>query len=147
MKIDKINEEMAADSFKQGIDCSQLVLGYAAGKAGMGSDEALKISAAFGGGMWAGQTCGCVTGGLMALGAKYGHSEPDSHEQKGILLAKKAEFEKRFTEEYKSLICKDILGYDLSKPEEMAILLEKNLLFTLCPKVVCSACKILDDML
>ena len=34
-----------------------------------------KIASAFGGGMWAGQTCGCVTGALMAIGYKFGHSE------------------------------------------------------------------------
>ena len=147
MKIEKVSEEFACECFKQGIDCSQIVLGYAADKVGVCSDKALKVSAAFGGGMWGGRTCGGVTGALMALGLKYGYSEPNEMEQKNILLAKKAEFEQKFVAENKSVVCKEILDYDLSKPKEMEIIMEKNLLFTVCPKVVCSACKILDEML
>ncbi len=147
MKIEKVSEEFASDCFKQGIDCSQIVMGYAADKTGIDSDKALKVSAAFGGGMWAGRTCGCVAGALMVLGLKYGYSEPGATEQKNTLLAKKAEFEQKFAAENKSVICKEILGYDLSVPEEMNQIMEKNLLFTVCPKVVCSACKILDEVL
>ncbi|MDR0394676.1 MAG: C-GCAxxG-C-C family protein [Tannerella sp.] len=147
MKIEKVSENFAKDCFIQGIDCSQIVLGYAADKAGMDSDEALRISSTFGGGMWAGRTCGCVAGALMALGMKYGYSEPGETERKNKVLAKKAEFEQKFTAEYKSVVCKEILGYDLSKPEDMKQIMEKNLLFTVCPKVVCSACKILDELM
>ena len=147
MKIEKVTEETACEFFKQGIDCSQVVLGYVAEKLDICSDKALKISAAFGGGMWAGRTCGCVVGALMALGLKYGYSEPNSTEQKNILLGKKNEFEQKFIAENKSVVCKEILGYDLSKPEEMSQIMEKNLLFTICPKAACSACKILDEML
>lgn len=103
-----------------------------------------RMSSAFGGGMWTGCTCGCVTGALMALGLKYGYSEPGSTEQKNMLLTKKSEFEQKFIVEYGSVECKEILGYDLSKLEEMKVIMEKNLLFTLCPKVVCSACKMVD---
>lgn len=147
MKIEKISEDLATDLFKQGIDCSQIVMGYAADKAGIDSDEALRISSAFGGGMWAGRTCGCVTGALMALGLKYGYSEPGSTEEKNTVLAKKMEFEEKFAAQNGSVVCKEILGYDLSKPEEMKEIMEKNLLFTLCPKVVCSACKMMDELL
>lgn len=147
MKIEMISEEIASDLFKQGIDCSQIVLGYAADKAGMDSEEALRVASAFGGGMWGGRTCGCVTGALMALGMKYGYSQPGATEEKNRLLAKKMEFEDKFAKENGSVVCKEILGYNLSNPEEMKIIMEKNLLFTLCPKVVCSACKIIDEVL
>ena len=63
------------------------------------------------------------------------------------LLAKKAEFERRFAEAHKSVVCREILGHDLSKPEEMARIMEKNLLFTVCPKAVCTTCALLDDLL
>jgi len=147
MKIEKISEEIATNLFMRGIDCSQIVMGYAADKAGIGSDEALRVSAAFGGGMWGGRTCGCVAGALMALGLKYGYSEPDSTEQKNVLLAKKMEFEEKFAKENGSVVCKEILGYDLSKPEDMKEIMEKNLLFTICPKVVCSTCRLVDELL
>lgn len=147
MEIRKVSEEFAVECFKGGIDCSQIVMGYAANKLGINSDEALRLSAAFGGGMWQGRTCGCVVAALMALGYKYGYSEPGSTAQKNELLAKKAEFERRFTEAHKSVVCREILEHDLSKPEEMAQIMEKNLLFTVCPKAVCTTCAILDDLL
>jgi C_GCAxxG_C_C family probable redox protein len=148
MEINNVSEEYVSECFMQGIDCSQIVLGYAADKAGISSDVALKVSSAFGGGMWCGRTCGCVTGALMALGMKYGHSEPNMTEQKNLILAKRAEFEQKFAAEHNSVICKDILGgYDLSKPEDMAQVLEKGLFFSICTKVVDSACKTLDEMM
>ena len=70
MKIEKVSEEIAADLFRKEIDCSQIVLGYAANKVGMKDEDALKISSAFGGGIWYGRTCGCVSCALMALGMK-----------------------------------------------------------------------------
>lgn len=147
MEIRKVSEDLAVDCFKNGIDCSQIVMGYASNKLPVGHEEAMKLSAAFGGGMWQGRTCGCVVGALMALGLKYGYSESGSTAQKNELMAKKAEFEKRFAEAHKSVVCREILGYDLSKPEEMTRIMEKNLLFTVCPKAVCTACAILDDLL
>ena len=148
MKIDKVSEENVNELFKQGIDCSQITLGYFAEKAGISDEVALKISSAFGGGMWRGRTCGVVTGALMVLGMKYGFSEPIAPEEKSAFLAKCAAFEQKFTAENGIVICKDMLGgYDLSKPEDMAKVIEKGLFFTYCNKVVCSACKILDEMM
>ena len=73
MKIEKVSEEIVSDLFIKGIDCSQIVLGYAAERAGLCDETAIKVSSAFGGGMWCSRTCGVVTGALMALGMKYGH--------------------------------------------------------------------------
>ena len=148
MKIEKVSEEIVSDLFIKGLDCSQIILGYAADRVGLSSEDALKVSSAFGGGMWCGRTCGCVTGALMALGMKDGHyREADMTERKNAIIAKRAEFEQKFAAEHGSVICKDILKYDLSKPEDFEQVIEKNLFFTLCTKVVTSASKILDKMI
>ena len=145
MKIEKVSEEIVCEKFKQGFNCAQIVLGYVSDKVGIDNDKALKISTAFGG-MFGGHICGCVTGAIMAFGLKYGYDEPNAIDQKNAVLAKKAEFERKFIAENKSVVCKEILGHDPSIPEELAIAMEKNLIFTVCPKAVCSACKILDDI-
>ncbi|MDD4716174.1 MAG: C-GCAxxG-C-C family protein [Oscillospiraceae bacterium] len=139
--------EDALKGFGEGFDCSQVVLRYAAEKLGMDTDLALKVASAFGGGMWQGETCGCVTGALMALGLKYGHCKPDDADTKNLLLRKKKEFEDKFKEKNNSLICKEILGQDLSKPQGMQAIMEKGLLATVCPHLVCDACDILDKLL
>lgn len=142
-----MTEEKAKEGFKGGIDCSMLTLAHCAGKVGISETQALKATAAFGGGMWRGEVCGAAAAGLIALGLKYGNYELGDKEGKDRFLAKKAEFEKAFAEANKSLICREILGYDISNPEDMKKITEENLLMTLCPKVVCNACKILDEMI
>lgn len=83
----------------------------------------------------------------MAIGCKYGHCEMDDTDRKNEMLAKKAEFEARFTKECGSLICKEMLGADLSTEEGMAKIMEEQLLATKCPGFACLACDILDDIL
>lgn len=142
-----MTEEKALQGFGAGIDCSQAVLAEAAPQVGLEENAARKLAAAFGGGMWHGQTCGCVTGALMALGMKYGNCEPGDMETKNAFLAKKAEFEKDFAAENGSLICRELLGYDLSTEEGMARIQEEKLLETRCPGLVCSACRHLEALL
>jgi C_GCAxxG_C_C family probable redox protein len=148
MEMDKVSEDFAADCFRQGMACSQIVMGYAAGKVGLNRGEALKIASAFGGGMGHGRTCGALTGALMALGMKYGYNAPNMDDQKKYLLAKRAEFEEKFTARNGSVVCREILGgLDMGKPEEASQVMEKGLYYTVCTKVVCSACDILDEMI
>ena len=145
--MEKVTEVFACKCFETGIDASQITFGHCAEKLGLDEKTALKISSAFGGGMWNGETCGCVVGALMALGYKYGNDAPDQKETKKALLAKKTEFEEKFKKENGSLVCREILGYDISKPEGMDKIKEKGLFFTICPKAVVTACKILDEIL
>lgn len=144
---EKMTNEKALQYFGGGLDCSQVVFEHGAKLQGFDEETALKISAAFGGGMWHGHTCGCVTGALMAIGLKYGQSTLGDEKTKAKMLEKKAEFEKKFIEAHESLICKDILGYDLSIPEEMEKIMEEQLLVTLCPKLACTACDILEEII
>ena len=44
-------------------------------------------------------------------------------------------------------MCRELLGYDLSKPDEREKLMEKNFLKTLCPEIIRSAVSILDELL
>ena len=141
------NEEEVLKMFGEGLDCSQIVLSQVSEKLGITREEALKVAACFGGGVWHGETCGCVVGALIALGMKYATTEANDQEKKDKLLELKAQFEEKFCKKNGSCICREILGYDLSVPEEMAKIQEENLLATKCPKVVLSACEILEEMM
>lgn len=143
----KIEESEVLNCFMGGIDCSQVCFGYGAELIGFDKDEAMKIASAFGGGMWHGETCGCVSGALMAIGLRYGHCDLGDEDTKNEMLSKKHEFEQKFIEANGSLICKEILGYDLTKEEEMAKIQEEGLLVEKCPKLACSACDILSEIL
>jgi len=149
MSATSMTEEKATKGFKEGFDCTQLVLAYAADRYALGIDQevAFRIAASFGGGMWNGDTCGCVSGALMAVGLKYGHFLPNDNRTKGQLIAKTKEFEKKFVEKNGSLICKTILGLNPAVPEEMKKMMEQNLFLKVCPGLVCRACDILDEVL
>ena len=141
------DEREVLKMFGEGFDCSQIVLANVSDKLGITREEALKIAACFGGGMWHGETCGCVVGALIALGMKYATVEANDSEKKDALLKLKAQFEEKFCDKNGSCICKEILGYNLSIPEEMEKIQEEKLLETKCPKVVLSACDILEKMM
>ncbi|SHH84437.1 C_GCAxxG_C_C family probable redox protein [Sporobacter termitidis DSM 10068] len=140
-------EKEIAGLFTQGFDCGQVVLASAAERLGLDRSEAYRMTAGFGGGLFRGQTCGAVAGAIIALGMKYGHYEPNTPDRKNQNTAKVLEFQQKFMEKYSSTVCRELLGYDISKPEEMKIILEKGLLLNFCPKVAADAIEILNELL
>lgn len=142
-----MEKEIIAKQFMKGFDCSQVVLERYAEKLGITPEMANRIGAGFGGGMGKGETCGAVTGAMIALGMKYGHCQEEHMEQKDVMNAKRDEFLEAFLKEYPACSCKGLLKYDISKPEEMQKILDEGLLFDFCPQVVADVMKILDDMI
>lgn len=142
-----MTEQQVKELFAEGFDCSQVVLLSAAERLGLGREEALRLSSGFGGGMYAGETCGAVVGALMAIGCRYGHCAPNEFEKKQALTEKVCAFRAAFAAEHGSTMCRDILGHDISQPGEMEKVLEKNLLMDLCPRAVMTAIRVLDQVL
>lgn len=143
-----MTEERIREEFIKGYDCSQVVLRAFAKELGITEAQANKVSACFGGGMLIGEVCGAVTGALMVIGLKYGHDDPAVlMEQKEIMMAKSAQFRERFLEKYKTVICRPMLGYDVSKPEELKAALDSGRMLEFCPKAVKDAIDMLEEIL
>ena len=142
-----MSEEEIKELFLKGIDCSQVVTENFADELGYDKDFMRKMSACFGGGMLRGETCGSVIAGLMLIGLKYGHSKEDDTEQKKLMREKSEEFKTKFVEKYESTMCRDLLGYDLSKPEELGLALESGKLFSFCPRLTKDTMDILKEIL
>jgi C_GCAxxG_C_C family probable redox protein len=139
--------EFALSRFPHGFNCSQSLLSAYAEPLGMDDATALKIASGFGGGMSGmADTCGAVTGALMVLGLKYGQASPD-HESRAAIYARVRDFAERFKKRNGSLMCRDLLGCDISLPEGLQQAYEQGLFATTCPKFVRDACEILDEML
>jgi C_GCAxxG_C_C family probable redox protein len=143
----QLTEKEILDQFGKGIDCSQIVMASAAKDIGIDEITAKKVSSCFGAGMMCGETCGAVTGALMAVGLKYGHYIENDKDQKDIMISKSSEFKEKFLEKYSSFMCKDLLGYNVSIPEEMEEIIKKELLTNFCPKVVENVIGILKEVL
>jgi C_GCAxxG_C_C family probable redox protein len=119
MKQKNVLCEKAATRFLEGYNCAQSVL-LTMFEHWNGENELIpKIATAFGGGIGrCGSVCGALTGGVMALGIKYGTNEPSLEKRlKVYKLAQK--FYKRFEKQHGSVLCRELIGYDLSVPEEL----------------------------
>ncbi|MBU3113072.1 C-GCAxxG-C-C family protein [Clostridium lacusfryxellense] len=139
-------KDEAVNIFNNGFNCSQAVLSVFCEELGLDKETALKISTGFGGGLRKGEVCGAVSGAIMTLGLKNGHFIEGDTESKNKAYALTKEFIRRFEEKNESIICKKLLGYDLSDEMECNIIREKRLFDIICPKVIIDAIGILEDM-
>ncbi|MBI9076246.1 MAG: C_GCAxxG_C_C family protein [Desulfatibacillum sp.] len=140
-------EKMATEFFEQGFNCAQGVLLTHAQALGLDKEIAARMAAAFGGGIClTGNTCGAVTGALMALGVKYGNKAPDEKAAKEKTVLKSVLFMHHFTQACGSVLCRDLLGVDLSQPGVLEHAREMHLFEKTCPRYVGTAADILDAM-
>ena len=139
--------EKALELFSNNFNCSQAVLTAFASDFGLDERLALMLGTQFGGGARNAEMCGAVSGALMVLGLKYGHFEAENTEQKSRAYTIATEYTKRFKELNGSIVCRDLLGYDLTKPEDAACIKEKNLFGTVCPEMIRSAVQVLEGVL
>ncbi len=142
------HKEKAFELLKKKYHCSQALLGAFAGDFGLDLKTAFKISTCFGGGMRQGTTCGCITGGLMVLGLAFGFDDPQDKELETYGNRKTEEYIRTFRERMQEEIdCRDILGKDISRPEEMAVIRQEGLILKKCPRVIYTSIEILEQML
>ncbi len=142
------HREKAERLLHQKYHCSQALLGAFAEDFGLDLKTAFKISTCFGGGMRQGGTCGCITASMLVLGMALGFYDSQDTEAEVYGNKKTDEFIKRFTEKMDGVIyCRDILGKDISKPEEMAIIRKEGLILQKCPRALNISIDILEDML
>jgi len=132
--------------FSNGFRCSQAVFVVFAEALGLDKDLALKIATPFGGGFDRGDYCGAYCGALMAIGLKYGSYNPNDEEAIEKTKTMKALFERDFNKTEKGLLCKEILGYDKSIPEELEIIKSEEITKDICPKIVERAVEIVEKI-
>lgn len=142
------HEEKAEQLLHQQYHCSQALFGAFAKDLGLDLKTAFKISTCFGAGMRQGGVCGCISASLMVLGMTLGFYDSQDREQEVYGNKKTDEFIKRFSKKMNgSINCRDILGKDVSKPEEMAAIRKEGLILKKCPKAMRGAIEILEEML
>lgn len=102
---------LARDYFLQGFNCAQSV--FAAFHADMGMDEkaALRVASGMGGGVGGlREVCGAFTGLAMAMGALRGYTDPADMDAKKAHYALIQSLGARFTTDFDTLICRDLLA-------------------------------------
>ena len=132
------NEEIAQKFAEQ--NCAQMILARYAQHLGANEAQLMKLSFGLLGGMQEGSVCGAYLAAVLVLGLAYG----DDKEKYNANLAR---FKEIYFKTQKSNICKEVLGYDLSKPDELEAIMQKGLFAKICPCAIKDSMRALDQIL
>ncbi|MCG8696501.1 MAG: C-GCAxxG-C-C family protein [Bacteroidales bacterium] len=144
----KTLNENASGLFSNGYNCSQAVLCAGYEQVNIDKNSALKLAAAFGGGIARNQkVCGAVTGGLMAIGLKYGKGTNDSDDCKMKTYEMSNRFIAEFKEKYGSIDCIDLVGHDMNTEEGKKKMAEEKTHERVCKPIVLEAVNMVDKIL
>jgi C_GCAxxG_C_C family probable redox protein len=137
--------EIAVSVFSQNYNCSQSVFSAFAEQAGFDRETALRLASPFGGGVARrGEVCGAVSGALLALGLARGADKPAGKEE---IYRLSQEFMRLFEQKHTSLLCRDLIAFDISTPDGHQAAREKQVFTTICPLLVRDAAEIVQKLL
>ena len=117
MTMESERIEKAVSLFKEGFNCSQSVVAAFADKYGFTREQALKMSASFGGGIGRmRETCGAACGLFLLAGLETGVTEGADREGKAANYKLVQELAEEFTRRNGALRCADLLGLSKKEP-------------------------------
>jgi C_GCAxxG_C_C family probable redox protein len=139
--------DIARDNMKvHKMNCAQAVLAAFCEELGFEEEDALRIAMGFGGGMgYTGGTCGAVTGAYMVIGLKIDFKPDQLQACKEKAYALVQEFDAKFKQLNKTVLCGELLGYDLRDPVKLEAARADGA-FSKCPGFVEQAVKILESL-
>lgn len=109
--------ERAVNLFLSGFNCSQSVVTAFADLYGFTEEQALRMSASFGGGIGRmRQTCGAACGMFLLAGLETGCTDGTDREGKSYNYKIVQHLAERFKEESGALICSELLGLRKDAP-------------------------------
>jgi len=139
---------IAGKLFSEGFNCAQSTFYPFAVRSGILPEAALKLTTGFGSGMvYRGETCGAVTGVMMAIGLIYGRSEANDYDSKDKTYMLIKEMYKRFCNKHGSIVCKELLKLENNSPESWDRANSEGLFETHCPLFVKDAVIITEELL
>jgi C_GCAxxG_C_C family probable redox protein len=131
---------LAATYHQRGYGCAQAVLASFSEDFGLGEEAALRLSTGFGSGMGRlCEVCGALTGAFMVVGLKHGKVVTDgtkygTNTETTYRLV--AELAARFKARNGSIYCRDLIGHDLSIPEERERVIQQGLFNSTCGRCI-----------
>lgn len=130
--------EKAIKNYQSGYNCAESVLIalYEYVEPKEKNELVPKIAAGFGGGIGrCGSVCGALTGSVMAVGIKYASNEAGA-EKRAKAYAYAKMLLKKFEEQNGTTLCRDLIKYDLSNPEEAAKFRQEGVPQKVCAKLI-----------
>jgi len=146
-----MNIERAVSLFEQrehGYSCSEAVVLANAAEFDLPCSLASKIACGFAGGMGGmAMTCGLVTGAFIVLGLRFGSESATDRKAKQRTWEAVREFTDRFNARNGSVVCRDLLGYDISTPEGNRQAAQDGRYLKVCPRLFRTTLEILEELL
>ena len=138
--------ELAKSYAAKGFLCSEAVLLAVSSWLGVKSEIIPRVATGFGGGTGGqGSVCWAVSGGIMALGLKYGRNDPVRHEgRRPYRFAK--EFLDRFEEGHGTILCRELTGCDIATEEGRKKYADEKTWDTKCRGYIGEATAIIIDL-
>ncbi len=130
--------EKAAAYHSDGYNCAQAVLLtlYEHMYPGVKNELVPKIATGFGGGIGrCGSTCGALTGGIMAVSLNYGANEINA-EKKAKAYANAQALYKQFEKQHGSVMCRELIKYNLSDPKQLAKAQQADVFEKVCANLI-----------
>ncbi len=125
---------IARQYFSKRFNCAQSIFGTFAERLGISTEIAMRLAAPFGGGIAReGHVCGALTGALMVLGLQYSDGRPEGKEE---IYRIAREFVENFERRHGTILCKDLLGYDISTSEGLQRARADHVFDRVCPLLV-----------
>jgi C_GCAxxG_C_C family probable redox protein len=142
-----MKSDEAEKLFRSGFNCAQSVFEPFARDFGLASETGMRIASSFGAGMGRLQeTCGAVTGGLMALGLGFGFEKAEDQAGKDEALRRTKEFTAGFKTRFGTLLCRELLDCDLNTEEGQRFHKEQNQRELICMNCVKYAASSIEAM-
>ena len=134
----------AMEFHEKGLNCGQAVLLAFTDVTGLTEQQSMAVASGFGGGMRCGGVCGVVSAAAVVLGMAYPATLENGPEGKKRSTQLTQEFQRRFTERFRKLDCRDLLAEkDIAgTPAAQELGVTQH-----CRLLVVSGAELLSDML
>ena len=137
----------ALEFFSQDHNCAQSVLHAVLEHKGKTFEYTTQITAGFGGGIaHQGETCGAVSGAIMALGILEGDNTSDIRDHKNSTYDLAEKFHAKFCEKHETAICRDLTGIDVTDENIRNEAIRNGHFAKICPKFIESAVRIVLEL-
>ncbi len=134
--------EKAVECFNNGFNCAQAIISVFGEEEGLEKKDALRLTAAFGGGIArSGGICGAVSGALMIIGLRYAKGKNSKED----VIFKSQDFMNKFKKHCGSLMCRDLIGIDLNTPQGHEAIKKDPELKKLCSNLVKISAELLEQ--
>ncbi len=138
--------EQAHQYHKRGFNCCQSVLAAFFDLTGLSEQESFNVGGGFGGGAGTGELCGALSGAIMTLGmlTPVDAEDPVGSKKRTVALSK--ELQKRFSEKFGALRCRELLQNKFT-PDDTTPAAKAMGLTGHCDIMVVTAVEIVEEML